>query len=174
MSFYLKRTLKQKQKKSFPNMKIRVATSEDIPQMVNLWYELMNYHREHHFAFVAKENNEELLSKDFQERIENPKCCFFLAILNDQVAGFISCSIRIVQNVMVYNKRGYVAETVVGQEFRGKGVGALLFNRAQDWFLEKGADHIELQVSLKNDGAFNFWKSKGFSSTTRHMVKFLK
>ena len=155
-------------------MEIRKAVLDDIPEMVNLWYELMAYHRNHHLAFVAKENNEELLSKDFQERIENPKCCFFLAILNDQLAGFISCSIRIVQNVMIYNKRGYVAETVVGQKFRGNGIGASLFSKAQDWFLEKGADHIELQVSLKNDGAFNFWKNQGFSSTTRHMVKFLE
>ena len=156
------------------DMKIRVATIEDIPQMVALWYQLMNVHKDHHLAFVAKENGSELVAEEIKNRIETPNCCFFLAIVEDQVAGFISCSVRKAQKVMIYNKRGYVAETVVGQEFRGNGIGEKLFKRAEDWFKEEGADHIELQVSLKNDGAFNFWENQGFSSTTRHMVKFLK
>ena len=156
------------------DMKIRVATIEDIPQMSKLWFELMNYHRDHHQVFVAKENAEDFINDEFEKRMAIPECCFFLAIIEGQLAGFISCSIRKVQNVMIYNKRGYVAETVVGQEFRGNGIGEKLFNRAEDWFKEEGADHIELQVSLKNDGAFNFWKNQGFSSTTRHMVKFLE
>jgi len=155
-------------------MNIREATIEDVPKMVELWLELMNFHKDHHLVFLAKENAEPLIEEDIQIRIENPKCCFFLAFFEDQLAGFISCSVRIVQNIMVYNKRGYVAETVVSQEFRGQGIGALLFERAQEWFEKKGADHIELQVSLKNSSAMNFWGNQGFEGTTQHMVKVLK
>ena len=90
------------------------------------------------------------------------------------MAGFISCSFRITQEVMIYNKRGYVSETVVNEKFRGNGIGKKLFERAEQWFEEEGADHIELQVSLKNTVAMNFWGNQGFAGTTKHMVKLLK
>ncbi len=155
-------------------MKIRKATIDDIPQMAELWMELMNYHADHHLVFRAKDNAKELVQEDLKKRIEQPGCIFFLLFIEELLAGFISCSFRVTQQVMIYNKRGYVAETVVSQQFRGQGVGQSLFERAQQWFEDEGADHIELQVSLKNNGAMNFWERQGFEGSTRHMVKYLK
>ena len=65
-------------------------------------------------------------------------------------------------------------DAVVSEKYRGKGIGKLLFERAKQWFEDEDADHIELQVSLKNNGAMNFWGNQGFSGTTQHMVKYLK
>jgi len=155
-------------------MNIREALIEDIPKMVKLWVELMNYHKDHHMVFIAKDNVEDLIGEDMMNRIENTKTRYFLAENEKDLCGFISCSFRIVQELMVYNRRGYIAETVVSEKYRGQGIGKLLFERAQRWFEEEDADHIELQVSLKNNGAMNFWGNQGFEGSTQHMVKFLK
>ncbi len=155
-------------------MKIREAKIEDVPRMVELWFELMHYHAAHHLVFLARDNTKELIEEDLRNRIENTNCRFFIAEIDDKLCGFISCSFRITQEMMIYHRRGYISETVVSQNFRGKGIGKLLFERAKQWFEEEDADHIELQVSLKNNGALNFWGNQGFEGTTQHMVKVLK
>ena len=155
-------------------MNIREATIEDVPEMANLWLELMNYHKDHHLVFIAKENAKKLIEDDLRNRIENTESRLFIAETENELSGFISCSFRIVQHIMIYNRRGYIAETVVSKKFRGQGIGKLLFERAKEWFEEENADHIELQVSLKNDGAMNFWGSQGFEGSTQHMVRILK
>ena len=155
-------------------MNIREATIEDVPKMANLWLELMNYHKDHHLVFIAKENAKELIEEDLRNRVENTKSRLFIAEVEKELCGFISCSFRIVQHIMIYNRRGYIAETVVSENYRGKGIGKSLFERAKEWFEEEDADHIELQVSLKNNGAMNFWGNQGFEGSTQHMVKFLK
>ena len=155
-------------------MKIREATIEDIPEMVELWFELMKYHSAHHPVFIAKDNAKELIEEDLRNRVENTSFRFFIAEAEGKLSGFISCSFRITQEVMIYHRRGYIAETVVSEKYRGQGVGKLLFERAKEWFEEEDADHIELQVSLKNNGALNFWGNQGFEGTTQHMVKVLK
>jgi ribosomal protein S18 acetylase RimI-like enzyme len=155
-------------------MKIREATIDDVPQMRKLWYELMNYHAEHHMVFRAKEDAEKLIEEDLKSRIEGPDFRFFIYEIEDRIVGYIATSYRITQKAMIYNKRGYIADTVVDQKFRGKGIGNSLFEKAQQWFEEQGADHIELQVSLKNEGAMNFWENQGFSGSTQHMIKYLR
>jgi len=155
-------------------MQIREATVEDVPQMLRLWYELMHLHREHHLVLQVKDGVEKLIAESLIARIEDTASRFFVCESEGQIAGFIATNFRITQEAMIYNRRGYIAETVVGKQFRGKGIGKLLFEKAQQWFEEEGADHIELQVSLKNDGGLNFWKNQGFSGFTQHMIKYLK
>ena len=155
-------------------MKIREATIEDVPQMLRLWYELVHYHEGFQLIFQVKDGAEKLIEESLKTRIEDTSSRFFVCEAEDQIAGFIAARFRITQKAMIYHRRGYIAETVVGQHFRGKGIGKLLFEKAQQWIVEKGADHIELQVSLKNDGALNFWKNQGFSGFTQHMIKYLK
>ena len=94
-------------------MNIREATIADVPKMANLWLELMNYHRDHHLVFVAKDNAKELIEEDLKNRVENTKHRLFIAENEKELGGFISCSFRIVQNIMIYNRRGYIAETMV-------------------------------------------------------------
>jgi ribosomal protein S18 acetylase RimI-like enzyme len=155
-------------------MKIREATIEDVPQMIELWYELMNHHAEHHLVFQAKEGARKQIEEDLKARIEGSEFRFFICEIEEKTVGYIATSYRITQKAMIYNRRGYIADTVVDEAFRGKGIGKLLFEKAQQWFEEQGADHIELQVSLKNEGALNFWENQGFSSSTKHMIKYLK
>lgn len=155
-------------------MRIRQATIEDAPQMLQLWYELMYHHADHHFVFQVKEGAEKLIEESLKAKIEDPVFRYFICEIDGAIAGFITTSYRVTQEAMIYNRRGYIAETIVSKKHRGQGIGKLLFEKAQQWFEEEGADHIELQVSLKNDQALNFWEKQGFSGYTRHMVKYLK
>lgn len=155
-------------------MKIRQATIQDVPQMLQLWFELMYHHADHHLVFQVKEGAEKLIEEGLRTKIEDPGFRYFICEIEDEIAGFITTSYRVTQEAMMYNRRGYIAETIVSKKHRGRGIGKLLFEKAQQWFEEEGADHIELQVSLKNDEALNFWEKQGFSGFTRHMVKYLK
>ena len=155
-------------------MKFRLATIEDVPKMLELWYELMYYHADHHPAFRVSDGAEKLIEDGFKTRMKDARFRYFICEIDDEIAGFITSNFRVTHEAMIYKKKGYIAETVVSEKHRGKGIGKLLFEKAQEWFIEEDADHIELQVSIKNDNALNFWEKQGFSGMTWHMIKYLK
>jgi GNAT superfamily N-acetyltransferase len=154
-------------------MKIRKASLEDIEIIFSLWEELMIYHRSHHPIFRYRKKEKKALMNELKNRMEQPETCLFLAEEGTQAIGFIFACFRKMSDAFYHYKKGYIAETVVSEKVRGQGVGKSLYQEAENWLIDLGADHIELQVSSANSGALEFWKNRGFKPTTYHMVKII-
>lgn len=85
----------------------------------------------------------------------NPDTCF-VAIDNDSIVGVI----------MVGNdgRRGYIYHTAVHPDFRRKGIGKTLVNKALDSLLNIGINKIALVVFERNKAGNEFWEKMGFTS----------
>jgi GNAT superfamily N-acetyltransferase len=66
---------------------------------------------------------------------------------------------------------GYVYDVFVEEEFRGKGVGKLLLEKAEDYCRKKGHSRIALSVSATNNSAMKLYSRIGYKPERLTMAK---
>ena len=95
-------------------------------------------------------------SEDGIERFlkRNPDTCF-VAQVDDKIVGVIIAGND--------GRRGYIYHTAVNEEYRGKGIGAILVDKALDSLKLLGISKVALVVFSKNDPGNIFWEHLGFT-----------
>lgn len=152
-------------------MNIREATTADLSQLCYLWFELIEYHTVYNKVFEVDTTQLTEVKKILLKKLDDDSTKIFVAELEDNLAGLIICSYTKGSPVFSLSNKGYIAETVVSKNYRGKGIGLALYKHAESWFKTQGADHIALQVSPKNNASVIFWREAGFKLATYHMIK---
>jgi ribosomal protein S18 acetylase RimI-like enzyme len=76
-------------------------------------------------------------------------------------------------NMMTGLKHGYIYDIFVKEEFRGKGIGKILLEKAQSYSREKGYSRILLMVSANNETAMKLYSKMGFKAEQIYMAKAL-
>ncbi|MBD1398858.1 GNAT family N-acetyltransferase [Pontibacter sp. JH31] len=150
------------------------AQPEDIDEVYSLWRILLDHHQGHHQVFRYKAGSEQALKSELLTRIKEKNTRVFVYQHNDEWVGMLMASLRASSAGFKLAHKGYIAETVLKEAFRGSGIGKELFEAARKWLIDQGADHIELQVSVHNHAGIRFWESLGFSPSTHHLVLTLK
>ncbi|GAB3288937.1 GNAT family N-acetyltransferase [Hymenobacter tenuis] len=151
-------------------MIIRTATRSDLDSLYLIWCELMDLHEAYHPVFGYHRQAETELKRSLLQRLQEPYTRFFVIEKEGGLAGLLVAMYQIGNNGMHFNRRGYIAETIVRPQYRRTGLGSLLFETAKEWLTRHGADHLELQVAVANPGAMQFWAALGFAASTQHLV----
>jgi ribosomal protein S18 acetylase RimI-like enzyme len=146
------------------------ATADDIEELYPLWQELMRLHHSHSPAFRCRPNQDTVLKAELKTRLRDKDTQVFVYERDEEWVGMVIASLRKSPAGFELASKGYIAETVIKPEYRNNGIGEALFEAARKWLQDRGADHIELQVSVKNTKAIKFWEKQGFSAYTQHMV----
>ena len=76
-------------------------------------------------------------------------------------------------NMMTGLKQGYIFDIFVKKEFRGRGTGKILLEKAQSYCREKGYSRIRLMVYVNNANAIGLYNKMGFKTEQMHMEKTL-
>jgi GNAT superfamily N-acetyltransferase len=66
---------------------------------------------------------------------------------------------------------GFIYDIFVEEKFRGKGIGKLLLEKAEDYCRRKVYSRIALMVSAANDSAIRLCTKSGFKPEQMHMAK---
>lgn len=149
---------------------IRKASKSELDQIFQLWLELMDEHRDRHIQFRYNHDETPLIKKVLEERFDAPGKCFMVLEEKGEIIGFSSLAVSENRPGFPFKKEGYIAETIVTKKYQGQGMGKLMFEAIQAYFLEQGVDHIALQVSVANEAGMRFWEGLGFTATTKRMV----
>ena len=64
-----------------------------------------------------------------------------------------------------------VEEVYVAPAFRGEGLGGTLFDRIESWALERGCEHVSLEVNARNESAIDLYDHRGFTVRRHRMDK---
>ena len=111
------------------------------------------------YTIVPVEPYQKILTvdpEDYSTFIDNPQKAIFFADVDGIPAGQIKL-------VPWWNKFCYVEELTVDTEFRGKGVGRALMNRAIQWAKQQGFPGVTLETQDNNVPACKFYEKCGFA-----------
>ncbi len=128
---------------------IRRAEKKDCPRLLELVIELAVYEKAPDEVTVTLQHFEET---GFGE---NPVWWAFVAEAEGMIIGFALYYIRY---STWKGARMYLEDILVTEEWRGKGIGKLLFNCLVEEAKEKGWKAISWQVLEWNEPAINFYK----------------
>jgi ribosomal protein S18 acetylase RimI-like enzyme len=149
-------------------MHIRTATPEDVPALILLWKQMLDYHIAFSNIYEYETGNDEHIAAAISDYIGNDEAQLFVAISGERIAGYIQVRTMMRPPLFKLRNKGMVNGLFVDPGFRKGDVGSQLVQAALEWF--KGVDYIELQVAHGNDPASGFWKKMGFEPAAESFV----
>lgn len=142
------------------------AVLEDAEALCELFLrysrELENYEMEYTLI-------EPTLLGSIQSRIKSRVTLAAVARDGDRVVGFLFCNISRLSGYSYEGSPlfGYISDTYVLPEYRGRRVAARLNEMACQWLKENDVGYVELKVLESNQNAHRFWSAQGYNPTTR-------
>jgi GNAT superfamily N-acetyltransferase len=142
---------------------IRKAREGDVGAVVELWKELMDFHKAVDPIFTRRRGGHkafaEYLRKDY---IGSDQRRAWVAQAGQNIVGFCMGVIEDYPPLLVLKQYGLLEVMAVTKRWRGKGVGEKLLRRALRWFCEKGMSRVEVRYSTANELAAGFYAKMGF------------
>jgi GNAT superfamily N-acetyltransferase len=133
------------------DIKIRIGTKQDLPRLRELIVELAVYEKEPNAVEVTLK---ELEKDGFGE---NALFSFFVAEINGVTQGI---ALHYFKYSTWKGKCLFLEDIVVNQEYRGQGIGKLLFDEIVKVAAENQCKRLEWQVLKWNTPAIEFYKNK--------------
>ena len=152
-------------------MDIREATIDDVPKILPVWREFMEFHAQRDGYFAICEGAEEAFASYVRENIEKDDSCVFVAQENDEIVGYCQCHVAKTPPVFETKIKGDMGDLAVIEKYRRNGIGEQMFERAMQWFRSKGLERVEVRVAVTNEISTQFWRKMGFSTYLETMSK---
>ena len=134
---------------------------EDVGSVVRLWREMWEFHAPLDHRFQATAAADVVMAGWIEQNLFSPQAAVFVA---EEGPGSIEgyCLAMILENppVLPWQFYGYLSEISVRR--RREGVGTRLLGAAHAWFRERQVPYIEVNVSMKNQVARDFWRKRGY------------
>ena len=143
-------------------MTIRLAATKDIPALQELWKEFMDFHAEGESFWTRARDGHEVWAGFCQQHIDEDDKLALVAEDAGRLVGYGLAALQEYPPVLVLSRYGMVRDMAVTAGHRRRGVGRALFAEMERWFLARGVEHLELNVSVANEGARRFWRAMGF------------
>lgn len=134
---------------------IRRCEREDIKAVIDINEETLPEHYSDYFYY-------EILA-EFPET-------FLVAELDGAIIGYVMCRIEYGFSHLRrlgLARKGHVVSVAVREQHRGKGVGTMLMNAAQEAMAAKASTEAYLEVRVTNAEAINLYQRLGYKSASR-------
>jgi ribosomal protein S18 acetylase RimI-like enzyme len=103
-------------------------------------------------------------------RLDPKKAVIFVVEDDGALVGYIYGRVVDKPN-MVLDKVGMIEDWFIEKEYRGKGVGEMLWTRLMSWFKVKNCNRLELNVYPDNEYAIAIYHKLGFVKKSVTMTK---
>ncbi|MCS6998336.1 MAG: GNAT family N-acetyltransferase [Aquificaceae bacterium] len=141
-------------------MKLRRAEERDIKELLEVY--LQGYKGLEEYSYTHPEDAQAYLNWLFRRDVAG----IWLAEEEGRVVGFLA------SDGNWFSKRegkvvGAIHELVVLPEYRRRGIGKALVEKALEYFKDRNLDRAELWVGDENRAAFDFYRKLGFEERDR-------
>lgn len=140
---------------------------EVYEDLVNLEFENEKIHFPNKVIDIEKTKQ---IIKPIKEYIKENKAYIFLAKENNETIGYIWCYPR----MFFDESRIYINSLIVKSEYRDKGTGKVLLDKAEEKAKELKCDAIYLSAATFNERAVKFYSRNNYISERIQLVKNLK
>ncbi len=96
---------------------------------------------------------------------------FYFAKLNNEIIGYLKLNFGLSQTELKDDKALEIERIYVINEFHGKKVGQILYDKAIEIAKQKKVNYVWLGVWEKNERAINFYTKNGFIEFDKHIFK---
>lgn len=144
-------------------MTIRAASRLDVPVIVALGRELMEYHSPRDPLFTPAADFDAVFGRFVEENIRSEAACVLVAVVNKRIIGYCQAMLDRHPPAIANPDYGQILDFAVTADYRRTGVGEQMFATLRDWFRERGVRRIEVRHSTFNDTAECFWSKMGFT-----------
>lgn len=107
-------------------------------------------------------------TKQLSKELNNPYSCFYLAIINDEVVGYLKVNWSKAQTERHDLQAFEIERIYVLNEYHGKKVGQKLYEKALSLAKNRQSTYIWLGVWEKNPKAIRFYEKNGFVVFDKH------
>lgn len=142
---------------------IRSATRRDIPEIVRLWEELMDYHRKLDPFFTRAHHGADLFRRFVEQNVGDNAACVLVATVEDGIVGYCQGMLEHHPPALAEPDYGQILDFMVTASHRHTGIGRRMFEALSGWFRREGVRRIEVRHSISNEAAARFWPQMGFT-----------
>ncbi|WP_286927660.1 GNAT family N-acetyltransferase [Flavobacterium sp. UBA4197] len=155
------------------NITVKKIMPEDIGQLQKVSKQTF---WETFSASNSEENMTNYLEESFSvekltDELNNKHSDFYFALLDEKVIGYLKLNFGQSQTELQDNKALEIERIYVLQEFHGKKVGQVLYEKALQIAGQVNADYVWLGVWEENLRAIGFYKKNGFVAFDKHIFK---
>jgi ribosomal protein S18 acetylase RimI-like enzyme len=152
---------------------LKKVTLQDIDQLRSIGQQTF-------FETFSAGNTEENMKKYLEEGFSIQKLTaelndqdaeFYFAELDNTVIGYLKLNFGASQTELKDEKALEIERLYVLNEFHGKKVGQLLYEKAMQIARQMNAEYVWLGVWEKNPRAISFYKKNGFVAFDKHIFK---
>lgn len=150
----------------------RKAIEQDIPRIVDLWNEFIDFHKSRDPFFARSKEGAGNFGKFILENINKDDAIVYVAEANREVIAYILATIQSYPPVFEIKKYGLINDLAVTSGYRRKGIGEHLLEMVKEWFAKKGMKRLEIELAISNEVSTSFWNKMAFK--TYKEVRFLE
>ncbi|MBU7014651.1 MAG: GNAT family N-acetyltransferase [Theionarchaea archaeon] len=143
-------------------MDIIPAQHQHIPEIVEIWKELMDFHEQINPIFGRGKKGHVHYQMHLDKMMDSDRAQVLVAVDQGTVVGYSLALVLEIPPILTYSKRGFISDVAVSSGYRRKGIGTEIVARILDWFDSQDISQIQVQVACKNEIGYNFWKKQGF------------
>jgi len=151
-------------------MKIRKATVQDVPKLIELTMKLRKLENSLSDRIACGEKTKNFFEMVFEKYLDD-KAHVFLVAEEREVVGFAYGWKENIYPVYKNEFVGYIADVLVEEKERGKGIGKTLVTALEKEFKKMGLNETKLIVLKDNIKAYDLWKEMGYADLYVEMRK---
>lgn len=149
------------------------VTLNDIDQLQKIGRQTFS---ETFSAGNTEENMQKYLQDGFsieklEKELNNKNSVFYFALINGNVIGYLKLNTGQSQTEIQSEKALEIERIYVLQEFHGKEIGQVLYQKAMQVANEKKVNYVWLGVWEENQRAIRFYQKNGFVEFDRHIFR---
>lgn len=154
-------------------MRLRGAIASDIPGLVTLWSEFMDYHAGFAGSPTRRDDAETRWATYNASIISDESFGVYVAESECKLVGYVVATVGAYAPIYVEEEFGFIQEIVVNAAYRRNGIGRQLVAAVAAWLGTRGVRRIELKVDAVNDASKRFWSRLGYGPNTETLLKVL-
>ena len=143
-------------------IEIRDAAVEDVPAIIEIWKELMDFHKGLDAFFSRSATGHERFAEFLTSNMEKKDSCVLVAADGGHIVGYCQACISKYPPVLVREKYVEIFDMAVTKKYQRQGIGRMIIDALRRWYSDKDVDRIELKYLTSNKSAEEFWTMMGF------------
>jgi ribosomal protein S18 acetylase RimI-like enzyme len=150
-----------------PAWAVRDARRVDVPTLVLLWKEMMDFHSAFDERFRFLPNAGRSVEQHLMATLRSRGARIVVAEASGRVIGYVLGEIHQRRPIYPVGTYGFISDISVTADWRRCGVGRALADALLRWFRACGVTAVELFAAERNPVAVEFWRSAGFAEYLR-------